>query len=53
VERTRSKVTPAFSFGGGLTVPLSHRLAVGVDVRSLHLRDEKANADRFIILLAC
>lgn len=49
VEFTRSNLTLAFSFGGGATVHISRRLAVGADVRSLHLRDEEAKADRFIM----
>ncbi len=48
VELTRSNVVAAFSFGGGATVQISRRLAVGADVRSLHLLDEEATADRFI-----
>jgi hypothetical protein len=48
VERTRSKLTAAFSFGGGAAVNLTRRFALGVDVRSLHLRDEEAGVDRFI-----
>jgi hypothetical protein len=48
VEFTRSRLTLAISFGGGATVQVRRRLAVGVDVRSLHLLDEAANPDRFI-----
>jgi hypothetical protein len=49
VEFTRSKIVVAFSFGGGVAVQLSRRLAVGADVRSLHLLDEQAKAGRFIM----
>jgi hypothetical protein len=48
VEFTRSSLTVALSFGGGATVQVSRRLAIGADVRSLHLLDEAANLDRFI-----
>jgi hypothetical protein len=48
VELTRSSLTLALSFGGGATVQVSRRLAIGADVRSLHLLDEAANPDRFI-----
>lgn len=48
VEFTRSQPAAAFSFGGGVTVRISRRLAMGADVRSLHLLDEEATADRFI-----
>jgi len=47
-ESTRSNVVMAFSFGGGVTVPLSRRLEIGADVRSLHLLDEEATPARFI-----
>jgi hypothetical protein len=47
-EHTRSNVTLAWSGGGGVTVDLARRLALGVDVRSLHLLDEDATPDRFI-----
>jgi opacity protein-like surface antigen len=49
VEFTRSKPLAAFSFGGGVTVQISGRLAIGADVRSLHLFDDEATADRFIM----
>ena len=49
VEFTRSKPTAAFSFGGGVMVQISPRLAIGADLRSLHLFDEEATADRFIM----
>jgi hypothetical protein len=48
VELTRSSLTLALSFGGGATVQVSRRLAIGADVRSLHLLDEAANLARFI-----
>ena len=48
VEHTRSSLTLAISFGGGATVQVSRRLAIGVDVRSLHLLDEAASPARFI-----
>ena len=48
VEFTRSKPTPAVSFGGGAEVDVSPRLAVGVDVRSLHLFDDPPAVERFI-----
>lgn len=49
VELTRSSLTVAVSFGGGATAQLSRRLAVGIDVRSLHLRDDPASVERFIV----
>jgi hypothetical protein len=49
VEFTRSQPVAAFSFGGGITVQISRRLALGADVRSLHLFDKEATADRFIV----
>lgn len=48
VEFTRSSLTFALSFGGGAMVQVSRRLAIGADVRSLHLLDEPANLERFI-----
>lgn len=48
VELTRSNLTVAFSVGGGASVQISRRLSVGADVRSLHLIDDEATADRFI-----
>lgn len=47
-ERTRSNLTPALSFGGGAKVRISRRIAVGADVRSLHLRDDRPTPERFI-----
>jgi hypothetical protein len=49
VEFTRSNVAVAFSFGGGATVQISRRFALGVDMRSLHLFDDEAKIDRFIM----
>jgi hypothetical protein len=49
VELTRSKVTAALSIGGGAAVKISSRLAVGADVRSLQVFDDKAKTDRFIM----
>jgi hypothetical protein len=49
VELTRSSLTIAVSFGGGATVQVSPRLGVGIDVRSLHLRDDPASIERFIV----
>jgi hypothetical protein len=48
VELTRSSLTLAISFGGGASVPISRRFAVGVDVRSLHLFDDEATIGQFI-----
>jgi hypothetical protein len=48
VELTRSSLTLAISFGGGASVPVSRRFAVGVDVRSLHLFDNEATIGQFI-----
>jgi hypothetical protein len=47
-ELTRSKAVLAFSAGGGAGFRLSRRLALSADVRSLHLFDEAAVAERFI-----
>jgi opacity protein-like surface antigen len=49
VEFTRSNVTVAVSFGGGVAVQISRRVAVGLDLRSLHVLDEKASTQRFIM----
>lgn len=49
VEFTRSNPAVAFSLGGGVTVQITRRLAMGADVRSLHLLDEEATTDRFIM----
>ena len=48
-EFTRSNLVVALSFGGGAIVQISPRLALGADVRSLHLLDEEAAPDRFIV----
>lgn len=48
-ESTRSSLVAAVSFGGGAAVKISRRLAVGADVRSLHLLDEEAPPQRFIV----
>jgi hypothetical protein len=48
VEFTRSNVTFAVSLGGGVTVQIRRRFGLGIDVRSLHLLDDEANADRLI-----
>lgn len=47
-EFTRSSTTPATSFGGGVAVAVAGRLAVGVDVRSLHLFDREPELQRHI-----
>jgi opacity protein-like surface antigen len=49
IELTRSNLAPAFSGGGGVQVDLSPRCVIGVDVRSLHVRDEEATPARFIV----
>jgi hypothetical protein len=48
VEFTRSSLTAALCYGGGVMVQVSSRLAVGADLRSLHVFDEPADPDRFI-----
>jgi hypothetical protein len=48
VEFTRSSLAVAISFGGGATLKVSRRLAAGLDVRVLSVRDEDAAPDRFI-----
>ena len=47
-EFTRSSLTLAVSLGGGAAFAPARRFAVGIDVRSLHLFDEEAEAARFI-----
>jgi opacity protein-like surface antigen len=47
-EFTRSNLTPAVSFGGGATFDVTRRLAAGVDLRSLRLRDDEGELARFI-----
>jgi hypothetical protein len=49
VERKRSKIAPAVSFGGGVAVQIARRAALGADVRSVRLFDDEATADRFIV----
>jgi len=49
LELTRSSLTLALSFGGGATVQVSRRLAIGADIRSLHLLDEAASLERLIM----
>jgi opacity protein-like surface antigen len=48
-ELTRSSLAPALSVGGGAAVSVTRRLAVGVDLRSLHLRDDEGEKARFIM----
>ncbi|HEU4890701.1 MAG TPA: hypothetical protein VFT47_04075 [Vicinamibacterales bacterium] len=48
-ELTRSKLAPAMSFGAGATLDITRRIAVGCDLRSLHLRDDEGEEARFII----
>lgn len=48
VERTRSSLTAAWSFGGGATARVSRHLSIGVEVRSLHLEDDPSSLDQFI-----
>lgn len=48
VEFTRSSTALALSIGGGVSMKVSRRLDVGIDVRSLHLLDNDAEAERFI-----
>jgi len=47
-ELTRSKLTPAVSFGGGVTFDVTRRFAAGIDMRSLHLEDDEGEEGRFI-----
>jgi hypothetical protein len=47
-ELTRSSLTSAVSFGGGVTFSVTRRIAVGADLRSLHLRDAEGEEARFI-----
>lgn len=49
VEFTRSKRAFALSVGGGVDVRISHRLGLGVDIRSRHLFDEESRLERFIV----
>jgi opacity protein-like surface antigen len=47
-EFTRSKLAAAASFGGGVTIAVTKRLAAGVDLRSLHVLDDEGEEARFI-----
>jgi hypothetical protein len=47
-ELTRSNLAPAVSFGAGATFDVTRRIAVGGDLRSLHLRDDEGEEARFI-----
>jgi hypothetical protein len=47
-ELTRSKLAPAMSFGAGATLDVTPRIAIGCDLRSLHLRDDEGEEARFI-----
>ena len=47
-EFTRSKLTPAVSFGAGATFDVTRRFAAGIDIRSLHLEDDEGEEARFI-----
>jgi len=49
VESTRSSLTAAYSFGGGILLPVTARLALGADLRSLHLADDMPTPERFIL----
>jgi hypothetical protein len=49
IERTRSKLAPALVVGLGADVPLSHRLAVGMDVHLLSIFDDAPTPERFIM----
>lgn len=48
VEHTRSKLTAAIAYGGGVDVAVSPRLAIGADARRLSLFDDEAHVERFI-----
>jgi hypothetical protein len=48
VEHTRSNLTAAIAYGGGVDVALSRRLAVGADARWLSLFDDEAGVETFI-----
>lgn len=47
-ESTRSSLTLALSVGAGAALRVSRRLAIGVDVGSLHLLDRDPSLNRFI-----
>ncbi len=48
VEHTRSNLTAAIAYGGGVDVAVSRRLSIGADARWLYLFDDEAGAERFI-----
>lgn len=48
MELTRSNVVFAWAIGGGATIDLTRRFAIGVDVRTLQLHDAQPTAERFI-----
>jgi opacity protein-like surface antigen len=48
VEATRSSLVAALTFGAGARLPISQRLAIGTDIRLLHLFDDEASLDSFI-----
>ena len=47
-ELTRSNLAPAMSFGAGAAFDVTRRIAIGGDLRSLHLRDDDGEEARFI-----
>jgi hypothetical protein len=47
-ELTRSSLTSAMSFGAGATFDVTRRIAVGGDLRSLHLQDGEGEEAQFI-----
>jgi hypothetical protein len=47
-ELTRSSRVVAVSFGGGVSARVSRQLAIGADLRVLHLFDDESTAERFI-----
>ena len=48
IEYTRSSLTTALSLGGGIVLPVSDRVSIGAELRSLHLFDKDATPDRAI-----
>lgn len=48
IESTRSSLTTAISLGGGIVLPVSDRISIGAELRSLHLFDKDATPDRAI-----
>ncbi len=48
VEHTRSKLTAAIAYGGGVDVAVSRSFAIGADARWLSLFDDAARVERFI-----